>query len=132
MATKTVDKRVEELREQLDHHLYRYHVLDDPEISDAEYDRLFDELKALEDEHPELIAPDSPTQRVGAPVSGRFRKVQHLTPMGSLEKVTTDEALEKWAGDVRKRLTGSRSTSPTRAGSSRAVRRAATATRART
>src|SRR6058998_2827026 len=104
MATKTVDKRVEELREQLDHHLYRYHVLDDPEISDAEYDRLFDELKALEDEHPELIAPDSPTQRVGAPVSGRFQKVQHLTPMGSLEKVTTDEALEKWAGDVRKRL----------------------------
>src|SRR5881396_3821923 len=104
MATKTVDKRVEELREQLDHHLYRYHVLDDPEISDAEYDRLFDELKALEEEHPELIAPDSPTQRVGAPVSGRFQKVQHLTPMGSLEKVTTDEALEKWAGDVRKRL----------------------------
>src|SRR5213592_4547774 len=104
MATKTVDKRVEELREQLDHHLYRYHVLDDPEISDAEYDRLFDELKALEDEHPELIAPDSPTQRVGATFSGRFQKVQHLTPMGSLEKVTTDEALEKWAGDVRKRL----------------------------
>src|SRR5213592_1660264 len=104
MATKTVDKRVEELREQLDHHLYRYHVLDDPEISDAEYDRLFDELKALEDEHPELIAPDSPTQRVGATFSGRFQKVQHLTPMGALEKVTTDEALEKWAGDVRKRL----------------------------
>ena len=104
MATKTVDKRAEELREQLDHHLYRYHVLDDPEISDAEYDRLFDELKALEDEHPELIAPDSPTQRVGAPISGRFQKVQHLTPMGSLEKVTTDEALTKWADDVRKRL----------------------------
>src|SRR6478609_3872418 len=104
MATKAVDKRAEELREQLDHHLYRYHVLDDPEISDAEYDRLFDELKALEDEHPELIAPDSPTQRVGAPISGRFQKVQHLTPMGSLEKVTTDEALGKWADDVRKRL----------------------------
>ena len=104
MATKTVDKRAEELREQLDHHLYRYHVLDDPEISDAEYDRLFDELKALEEEHPELIAPDSPTQRVGAPISGRFQKVQHLTPMGSLDKVTTDEALEKWADDVRKRL----------------------------
>jgi DNA ligase (NAD+) len=104
MATKTVEGRAEELREQLDHHLYRYHVLDDPEISDAEYDRLFDELKALEDEHPELIAPDSPTQRVGAPISGRFQKVQHLTPMGSLEKVTTDEALGKWADDVRKRL----------------------------
>ena len=104
MPTKTLDKRAEELREQLDHHLYRYHVLDDPEISDADYDRLFDELQALEEEHPELIAPDSPTQRVGAPLSGRFQKVQHLTPMGSLEKVTTDEALEKWADDVRKRL----------------------------
>src|SRR6058998_4113631 len=107
MATRTqkgVQQRLDELREQVDHHLHRYHVLDDPEISDAEYDRLFDELKTLEEEHPELIAPDSPTQRVGAPVSGRFQKVQHLTPMGSLEKVTTDEALEKWAGDVRKRL----------------------------
>src|SRR5215510_8864908 len=104
MATKTVDKRAEELREQLDHHLYRYHVLDDPEISDAEYDKLFDELTTLEEEHPELVVPDSPTQRVGAPVSGRFQKVQHLTPMGSLEKVTTDEGLEKWAADVRKRL----------------------------
>src|SRR5213592_2516276 len=104
MATKTVDKRVEELREQLDHHLYRYHVLDDPEVSDAEYDRLFDELKALEEEHPELIAPDSPTQRVGAPASGRFQKVQHLTPMGSLEKVTDDAGLFNWAEDVRKRL----------------------------
>jgi DNA ligase (NAD+) len=104
MATKTVDKRAGELRGQLDHHLYRYHVLDDPEISDAEYDKLFDELKALEEEHPELVVPDSPTQRVGAPISGRFQKVQHLTPMGSLEKVTTDEALSKWADDVRKRL----------------------------
>src|SRR5689334_18351426 len=104
MATRTVDKRAEKLREQLDHHLYRYHVLDDPEISDAEYDKLFDELKALEEEHPELVVPDSPTQRVGAPVGGRFQKVQHLTPMGSLEKVTTDEALSKWADDVRKRL----------------------------
>ena len=104
MATKTVEGRTEELREQLDHHLYRYHVLDDPEISDAAYDKLYDELEALEEEHPELITPDSPTQRVGAPVSGRFQKVQHLTPMGSLEKVTTDEALEKWAADVRKRL----------------------------
>jgi DNA ligase (NAD+) len=104
MATKTAEARVEELREQLDHHLYRYHVLDDPEISDAEYDKLFDELTALEEEHPDLVVPDSPTQRVGAPVSGRFQKVQHLTPMGSLEKVTTDEALEKWAADVRKRL----------------------------
>ena len=107
MATRTqkdVQKRLDELREQVDQHLHRYHVLDEPEISDAEYDRLFDELKALEEEHPELITPDSPTQRVGAPPSERFQKVQHLTPMGSLEKVTDDESLFKWADDVRKRL----------------------------
>jgi DNA ligase (NAD+) len=104
MATKTLEKRAGELREQLDHHLYRYHVLDDPEISDADYDRLYDELEALEEEHPELVTSDSPTQRVGAPLSGRFQKVEHLTPMGSLEKVTTDETLFKWAEDVRKRL----------------------------
>ena len=96
--------RAAELREQLDHHLYRYHVLDDPEISDAKYDRLFDELVALEEEHPELRDSSSPTARVGAPVSDRFQKVRHLEPMGSLEKVTTDEALLKWADDVRKRL----------------------------
>ena len=100
----TVEARVAELREQLHHHLYRYHVLDDPEISDAEYDRLFDELQALEGEHPELATDDSPTRRVGAPPSDKFRKVEHLAPMGSLEKVTTDEALRKWADDVRKRL----------------------------
>jgi DNA ligase (NAD+) len=99
-----VASRAAELRRLVAHHNHRYHVLDDPEIPDAEYDRIFDELKALEEEHPDLIVPDSPTQRVGAPVSGRFQKVRHLTPMGSLEKVTTDEALEKWAADVRKRL----------------------------
>ena len=107
MATRTqkdVQQRLDKLREQVDHHLHRYHVLDEPEISDAEYDRLFDELKALEEEHPDLITPDSPTQRVGAPPSGRFQKVQHLTPMGSLEKVTDDASLFKWADDVRKRL----------------------------
>ena len=107
MATRTqkdVQQRLDELREQLEHHLYRYHVLDDPEISDAHYDRLYDELRSLEDEHPDLITPDSPTQRVGAPPSERFQKVQHLTPMGSLEKVTDDESLLKWAEDVRRRL----------------------------
>ena len=95
MATRTqkdVQQRLDGLREQVDHHLYRYHVLDDPEISDAEYDRLFDELQALEEEHPDLITPDSPTQRVGAPPSERFQKAQHLTPMGSLEKVTDARA----------------------------------------
>ena len=104
MASKSVERRAAELRELVDHHNYRYHALDDPEISDAAYDRLFDELRGLEDEHPELVTPDSPTQRVGASPSEKFPKVEHLVPMGSLEKVTTDEALEKWADDVRKRL----------------------------
>src|SRR3954470_12129234 len=103
-AIKDVQARLDELRAEVDHHLYRYHVLDDPQVSDAAYDRLYDELKALEEEHPELITADSPTQRVGAPPSDRFQKVQHLTPMGSLEKVTDDESLLKWADDVRKRL----------------------------
>ena len=97
-------RRVAELGELLNRYLYEYHVLDAPTVSDAEYDRLYDELAALEEAHPELVTPDSPTQRVGAPASDRFQKVQHLEPMGSLEKVTTDEALVKWAEDVRKRL----------------------------
>jgi DNA ligase (NAD+) len=99
-----VSARVDELRERVSRWSYEYHVLDDPSVSDAEYDRDYDELAALEREHPELVAPDSPTQRVGAPVSDRFVKVRHLEPMGSLDKVTTAEALEKWADDVRKRL----------------------------
>jgi DNA ligase (NAD+) len=98
------EKRAAELRDVLDYHLYRYHVLDDPEISDAEFDRLYDELVALEEAHPELVTPDSPTQRVGAPPSEKFQKVEHPTPMGSLDKVSTDEALEKWHQDVCKRL----------------------------
>jgi DNA ligase (NAD+) len=98
--------RIAELRELVDYHLYRYHVLDDPEISDADFDRLWDELLALEREHPELQSPDSPTQRVGAPPSDKFEKVEHPTPMGSLEKVTTDEELAKWHADVLKRLGG--------------------------
>jgi DNA ligase (NAD+) len=104
LASSDTTSRVAELRELVDYHLYRYHVLDDPEISDAEFDRLWDELLALEREHPELQTPDSPTQRVGAPPSEKFEKVEHPTPMGSLDKVTTDEALERWHADVVKRL----------------------------
>jgi len=102
--TKSVARRAAELRDVLDYHLYRYHVLDDPEVTDAEYDKLYDELVALEEAHPKLVTPDSPTQRVGAPPSDRFQKVDHPSPMGSLEKVTTDEALAKWHDDVCKRL----------------------------
>ncbi|HVU78659.1 MAG TPA: NAD-dependent DNA ligase LigA [Gaiellaceae bacterium] len=96
--------RVAELHRLLHRWLYEYHVLDDPSVDDATYDRHYDELVALEQKHPELVTPDSPTQRVGQPPSDRFQKVRHLTAMGSLEKVTTDEAVAKWAEDVRKRL----------------------------
>ncbi|HWQ23677.1 MAG TPA: NAD-dependent DNA ligase LigA [Gaiellaceae bacterium] len=99
-----VAERVAELRRLLDYHSYRYYVLDDPEIPDEAFDALFDELKALEEAHPELVTPDSPTQRVGAPPAEGFRKVEHLSPMGSLEKVTTPEQLFKWAEDVARRL----------------------------
>jgi DNA ligase (NAD+) len=102
--TTSPAKRAAELREALDYHLYRYHVLDDPEITDAEYDAIYDELMRLEDANPELVTADSPTQRVGAPPSDKFQKVEHPSPMGSLEKVTTAEALEKWHQDVCKRL----------------------------
>jgi DNA ligase (NAD+) len=102
--TTSPAKRAAELRKLIDHHLYRYHVLDDPEIDDSAYDALYDELQALEEAHPELVTPDSPTQRVGAPPAEGFQKVAHLSPMGSLEKVTTTEALEKWADDIGKRL----------------------------
>jgi DNA ligase (NAD+) len=104
LPSSDVATRVDDLRRELEHHLYRYHVLDDPEISDAEYDRLYDELRRLEDEHPEVHDPSSPTQRVGAPPSDKFRKVRHLQAMGSLDKVTTGDDLRKWADDVRKRL----------------------------
>jgi DNA ligase (NAD+) len=103
-SRKDVERRIRQLRKEIDEHNYRYHVLDDPDVEDAVYDRLFDELKRLEEENPELVTPDSPTQRVGAPPSERFGKVEHIAPMGSLDKVTTDEALLKWAEDVRKRL----------------------------
>ena len=102
--SKAKVKRAAELRDLVDYHLYRYHVLDEPEISDPEFDLLFDELLELERELPELAIADSPTQRVGAPPSDKFEKVDHPSPMGSLEKVTTDESLEKWHQDVTKRL----------------------------
>jgi DNA ligase (NAD+) len=106
MSSRTVApaERAAELRRLIEHHNYRYHVLDDPEIPDSAYDALFDELRALEEQSPRLVTPDSPTQRVGAPPAAGFTKVVHLSPMGSLEKLTTREALDKWAEDIRKRL----------------------------
>lgn len=91
MTDAKTKARVEKLRELVNHHNYRYYVLDSPEISDEEFDRLFDELAELEKKHPELVTPDSPTQRVGAEPSEEFRSVRHRLPMLSLNKVTTEE-----------------------------------------
>ncbi len=104
MPSSSPAARAAELRELLNRALIAYHVDDDPIMEDAAYDVLYDELVAIEEADPGLVAADSPTQRVGAPLSGQFQKVRHLSPMGSLEKVTTDEAIAKWADDVRKRL----------------------------
>src|SRR3954462_2494108 len=99
--TTTAAARASELRDVLNRALIAYHVEDEPIMEDAAYDALFDELVALEAEHPELATPDSPTRRVGG-LSDKFVKVRHLEPMGSLEKVTTEEALRKWDDDVLK------------------------------
>ena len=80
----SVSERARELRAELEKHNYQYYVLDAPLIPDAEYDRLFRELQALEAEHPELLTPDSPTQRVGSPITGGFDEVRHDVPMLSL------------------------------------------------
>jgi DNA ligase (NAD+) len=88
--------RVEELRQQIGYHNYRYYALDSPEISDGEYDRLMEELRALEAEYPELSSPDSPTQRVGGGPLEAFGIVRHEIPMLSLANVFSQEALLKW------------------------------------
>ena len=85
MAARDAARRISELREQVRRHDYRYYVLDDPEISDARYDALLRELRELEAAHPELVAPDSPTQRVGGEASATFGDVVHAVPMLSLE-----------------------------------------------
>jgi DNA ligase (NAD+) len=96
--------RAQELRTQLEHHAYRYYVLDDPEIGDEEYDALLDELRGLEAEHPQLRTPDSPTQRVGGEPVGRLEKVEHLEPMLSLPNARSEEELRAWVERMRTHL----------------------------
>ena len=91
-----VKQRIEELRAQINYHNYRYYVLDSPEISDAEFDELMRELKRLEAEHPELITPDSPTQRVGAAPVEEFGVVEHPIPLLSLGNAFSNEELLAW------------------------------------
>ncbi|RLB19341.1 MAG: DNA ligase (NAD(+)) LigA [Deltaproteobacteria bacterium] len=97
-----IQEEIERLRELIRHHNQRYYVLDDPEISDAEYDRLFQRLLALEKEYPELVTPDSPTQRVGGEPRTGFMQVKHRLPMLSLENAFNDEDIRDFDSRVRK------------------------------
>jgi len=105
-VTPKIQERADALRELLHHHAHRYYVLDAPEIPDAEYDRLFRELQSLEEQHPELLTPDSPTQRVGGKVLEGFAKVRHKVPMLSIRTETDIEAsgARNFDGRVRREL----------------------------
>ena len=103
-ASKDVVKKIERLREEIRHHNYLYHVLDAPEIPDVEYDRLVRELEAIEKEHPELVTPESPTQRVGATPIDAFGTVEHRLPMLSLENAFSEEEVRDFHRRVIDRL----------------------------
>lgn len=91
-----IQRRIEDLRDKIRYHEHRYYVLDSPELSDAEFDRLLQELKKLEAEHPELITPDSPTQRVGGKPREGFIKIPHSSPMLSLDNAYNEQELRDW------------------------------------
>lgn len=96
MENQNVNARIQELHQVIQQHNYRYYVLDDPLVSDAEYDALMRELRTLEDAHPELITPDSPTRRVGAAASEKFAKVRHPVPMLSLGNAFDEQDVRAW------------------------------------
>lgn len=100
--TDAAAQRAEELRGQLEYHGHRYYVLDDPEISDADYDALLGELRDIETKHPELLTPDSPTQRVGGKALDKFEPVKHLQPMLSLANARNADELRAWEARVRR------------------------------
>ncbi len=104
MVTEAIRKRVEALREEIEYHNYRYYVLDQPEISDAQYDRMMWELEKLEEEYPELRSPNSPTQRVGAPPLEAFEIVRHTLPMLSLANAFDEEEAREFDKRVKKFL----------------------------
>jgi DNA ligase (NAD+) len=101
-----VQARAEELRRLIEYHSQRYYDLDDPEISDAEFDALMHELRALEEAHPGLVTPDSPTQRVGGTVSAAFAEVRHRVPMMSLDNVFSFEELVAWGKRMERYISG--------------------------
>lgn len=102
MSSTDVESRAAELRRQLEYHGHRYYVLDDPEISDGDYDALLNELRAIEAENPELQTPDSPTQRVGGRPLAKFDEVVHLQPMLSLANARNEGELRAWEARVQK------------------------------
>ena len=104
MAQSEVLERIAELRREISHHNYRYYVLNDPVVSDAEYDARMDELRALEAEHPDLVTLDSPTQRVGGEPAEGFVKVEHPAPILSLDKAASGEDIYAWWERVAKFL----------------------------
>lgn len=104
MEKKAAQLKIEKLRELINYHNYRYYVLDDPEVSDAEYDSLMKELEALEREYPDLITPDSPTQRVGGAVLSGFQVVTHAIPLLSLANAYSQEELDSFDRRVRELL----------------------------
>src|SRR5580692_8204480 len=105
LAPKDVEKKIEALREKVRHHEYLYYVLDNPEISDADFDKLMQQLKSVEAEHPSLVTPDSPTQRVGGKPREGFVKVPHSSPMLSLDNTYNEDELRDWERRVHE-LTG--------------------------
>ena len=102
MNNNSLHKRVQELQEDLRLHSYRYHVLNDPSISDYEYDQMLVELREIEAQHPDWITPDSPTQRAGAPPSEKFNKVTHPTPTLSLANAFDGDELRAWLERISK------------------------------
>jgi DNA ligase (NAD+) len=104
MTKQEAGKRAEDLREQIAHHNYRYHVLNDPEISDAEFDALMEELRAIEDTYPDLVTANSPTQRVGGQPREGFATRDHETPMRSLLSVYDEDGMRRFAETCRKEL----------------------------
>ena len=104
MPDDTVINRVAELRRELNYHNHRYYVLDDPVISDQDYDRLLQELRQIEEEYPELVTPDSPTHRIGGDPADGFVQVEHRHTMMSLGNVFDDESLEAWHRRVKNLL----------------------------
>src|SRR5262244_1636936 len=100
-SRRDAETRLKTLREQLRHHNHRYYVLDDPEVPDAEYDKLMRELQGIEAEHPELITADSPSQRVGAAPLSAFEEVRHAVPMLSLENAFEREDVQEFDRRIR-------------------------------